>query len=100
MLGCLLLFYIFYNKFTLYPKVKLLNLSSGLDERIMISNITNKYTNYDVEINKIKTNYKKKILLDKLLNAEISILEKLKLLEDNSIKPPNITAGGLKHNLF
>ena len=100
MLGCLLLFYIFYNKFTLYPKVKLLNLSSGLDERIMISNITNKYTNYDVEINKIKTNYKKKILLDKLLNAEISILEKLKLLEDNSIKPPNITAGGLKDNLF
>jgi hypothetical protein len=100
MLGCLLLFYIFYNKFTLYPKVKLLNLSSGLDERIMISNITNKYANYDVEINKIKTNYKKKILLDKLLNAEISILEKLKLLEDNSIKPPNITAGGLKDNLF
>jgi hypothetical protein len=100
MLGCLLLFYIFYNKFTLYPKVKLLNLSSGLDERIMISNITNKYANYDVEINKIKINYKKKILLDKLLNAEISILEKLKLLEDNSIKPPNITAGGLKDNLF
>jgi hypothetical protein len=66
----------------------------------MISNITNKYANYDIEINKIKTNYKKKILLDKLLNAEISILEKLKLLEDNSIKPPNITAGGLKDNLF
>jgi len=100
MLCCLLLFYIFYNKFTLYPKVKSLYLSSGLDERIVISNITNKYANNDVEINKIKTNYKKKMLLDKLLDAEMPILEKLKLLKDNSIKPPNVTAGGLKDKLF
>ena len=43
----------------------------------------------------IYQNLEKKKLLDKLQNKNISILTKLDLLQDNSIKSPNITAGGL-----
>lgn len=80
-------------------KIKI-NLYGGYDERFLTENITNKYAIYNSEIDKIKINYKKKWLLDKLVDDKISIFEKLHLIEDNSIKPPNITAGGLKHNIF
>lgn len=39
--------------------------------------------------------FKKKNILDCLLNTDLSIIDKLELLEDNEIKPPNLLAGGL-----
>lgn len=37
----------------------------------------------------------KKQLLYKLLNNDLSIVDKLELLKDNEIRPPNLLAGGL-----
>lgn len=63
---------------------------SGNDERFPI-NVTNNAT----QINYIYINHEKKKLLDILQNDKISINTKLNLLEDNTIKPINLTAGGL-----
>jgi hypothetical protein len=105
----LLLFNIFdYTKLQKYKTNKAI-FSSGFDERFMNFNDTDKsiIDNNNItrinEINKIKINYKKKILLDKLLDEKNTIFEKLNLLNhnDNSIKPPNIKAGGLiKDDIF
>lgn len=50
------------------------------------------------EIYKIKTFFEKMYLLELLNNEKISIFEKIDLLDDKSIKPTDITAGGLYKN--
>jgi hypothetical protein len=62
----------------------------GNDERYPINE-----TNNDVEIYNIYKNHERKKLLDILQNNKISINTKLYLLQDNTIKPINLTAGGL-----
>jgi hypothetical protein len=63
---------------------------TGNDERYPINE-----TNNEVEIYNIYKNNENKKLLDILQNDKISINTKLNLLEDNHIKPINLTAGGL-----
>jgi hypothetical protein len=63
---------------------------TGNDERYSINE-----TNNEVEIYNIYKNHENKKLLDILENDKISINTKLDLLEDNTIKPINLTAGGL-----
>jgi hypothetical protein len=63
---------------------------TGNDERYP----TNE-TNNEAQINNIYKNHENKKLLDILQNDKISINTKLNLLEDNTIKPINLTAGGL-----
>jgi hypothetical protein len=63
---------------------------TGNDERYPINE-----TNNEVEIYNIYKNHENKKLLDILENDKISINTKLDLLEDNTIKPINLTAGGL-----
>lgn len=53
------------------------------------------YTINDEELYKIMILHEKKKKLDILKNINVSINEKLKLLEDNSIKPSSLKAGGL-----
>ena len=65
---------------------------TGIDERyIYCKNETNKAET----LYKIIENFEKKKILNTLENNNISINTKLKLLEDNSIKPLNLKAGGL-----
>ena len=64
--------------------------SSGYDERYVINK-----TNDEEQMYNIYQNLEKKKLLDKLQNKNLSIITKLDLLQDNSIKSPNFTAGGL-----
>jgi len=63
---------------------------TGNDERYPINETYN-----DVEIYNIYKNHENKKILDILQNDKISINIKLNLLEDNTIKPINLTAGGL-----
>ena len=63
---------------------------TGNDERYPINE-----TNNEVEIYNIYKNHEMKKLLDILENDKISINTKLDLLEDNAVKPINLTAGGL-----
>ena len=65
----------------------------GNDERYPINETTNQTQLYN-----ICKNYEKKKLLDVLQNDKISINTKLDLLHDNSVKPINLTAGGLMDN--
>jgi hypothetical protein len=62
----------------------------GNDERYPINE-----TNNEAEIYNIYKNHENKKLLDILENDKISINTKLDLLQDNTIKPINLTAGGL-----
>ena len=66
------------------------SVNSGNDERYPINE-----TNNEAEIYNIYKNHENKKLLDILQNDKISINIKLNLLEDNIIKPINLTAGGL-----
>ena len=66
------------------------SLNTGNDERYPINE-----TNNEVEIYNIYKNHQNKKLLDILENDKISINRKLDLLQDNNIKPINLTAGGL-----
>jgi uncharacterized protein YfkK (UPF0435 family) len=73
--------------FILNTKKKIVN--GGYDERYSTNN-----TN-DNEIYKIYELIKKKTILDILECKNISNYDKLMLLEDNTIKPPNLHEGGL-----
>ena len=64
--------------------------NSGNDERYPINETNNEAQRYNIYIN-----HENKKLLDILQNDKISINIKLNLLEDNIIKPINLTAGGL-----
>ena len=64
--------------------------NSGNDERYPINE-----TNNEAQMNNIYINHEKKKLLDILQNDKVSINIKLNLLHDNTIKPINLTAGGL-----
>ena len=66
------------------------SVNSGNDERYPIND-----TNNEAEMYNIYKNHENKKLLDILQNDKISINIKLNLLEDNIIKPINLTAGGL-----
>ena len=66
------------------------SVNSGNDERYPINE-----TNNEAEIYNIYKNHENKKLLDILQNDKISINTKLDLLEDNTIKPINLTVGGL-----
>lgn len=61
------------------------NNTDGFDTR-------NTYNNTDINFYELFT---KKQLLDDLLNNDLSIVDKLELLKDNEIRPPNLLAGGL-----
>jgi len=71
---------------------------------VLFNNKQTKYTGYDYrpdnnthcyDIRKIGKFIEKKKLLDILENKKIPIYNKYYLLHDNSIKPPNLKAGGL-----
>jgi len=62
---------------------------TGNDERYPINETNNEY------IYNIYKNHENKKLLDILENDKISINTKLNLLQDNTIKPINLTAGSL-----
>ena len=65
--------------------------SSGYDERFPLNN-----TNSDnKELYNIASYLGKKKLLDILQNENVSLMTKIFLLNDNTIKPHNIFAGGL-----
>jgi hypothetical protein len=66
------------------------SVNSGNDEKYPINE-----TNNEVEIYNIYKNHENKKLLDILENDKISINTKLNLLQDNTIKSINLTAGGL-----
>lgn len=66
--------------------------NGGNDERYSTNN-----TN-DNEIYKIYYLIKKKHMLDILECKNVSNYEKLKIIEDNSINPPNLHAGGLLYD--
>lgn len=87
------------NKYKFKPNIYLYN---GYDERFIGENITNKLIKYNEDIKKIKINFKNKIILDKLSSNDISIIDKLKLINYNNLMvvPPNLTAGGLKYDTF
>ena len=65
--------------------------SSGLDERYLPVNETETQT----QLYNIRQNFEKKKMLGILQNENVIIEDKLALLRDNSIKSPNIRAGGL-----
>ena len=67
----------------------------GYDERFPINETTDRLQLYTIH-----QNLEKKKLLDTLQSSNISIIQKLYLLEDNSIKPPNFAAGGLLDEFF
>ena len=95
----LLLFFIMYFKKNINNNSYLLSTFSnnnprsvytGNDERFPINETTN-----EAQMNNIYINHEKKKLLDILQNDKVSINIKLNLLHDNTIKPINLTAGGL-----
>jgi hypothetical protein len=63
---------------------------TGNDERY-----PNNVTINEVEMYNIYKNHENKRLLDILENDKVSINTKLNLLQDNTIKPINLTASGL-----
>ena len=63
------------------------SVNSGNDEIYLINETNNEAQIY--------INHENKKLLDILQNDKISINTKLDLLEDNTIKPINLTVGGL-----
>lgn len=76
------------DSLNLYDKYKY---NGGIDERYLTNKThDNNYFNY-----KMMTLYKKQKLFTILKNEKISINEKLELLEDNSVKAPDLFAGGL-----
>ena len=66
--------------------------NDGYDERYLTNN-----TNEN-EIYNIYKLIKKKRILDILECENVSNYDKLRILEDNSISPPNLHAGGLLHD--
>ena len=94
----LLCFIIYYKKYinnnsyllSTFSNTNYRSVYRGNDERYPINE-----TNNDVEIYNIYKNHENKNLLDILQNDKISINIKLDLLQDNTIKPINLTAGGL-----
>jgi hypothetical protein len=94
----LLCFIIYFKKYTnnnsyllaTFSNTNYRSVYSGNDERFPIND-----TNNDAQITNIYINHERKKLLDILQNDKISINTKLNLLEDNTIKPINLTAGGL-----
>jgi hypothetical protein len=94
--------YVLYYKKSLHVISSSLNIfpeskgKLGCDERFAI----NETANDGIQLYNIYQNLEKKKLLDKLQSSNISIIQKLYLLEDNSIKPPDIKAGGLMDDFF
>ena len=94
----LLCFIIYYKKYinnnsyllSTFSNTNYRSVYTGNDERYPIND-----TNNEVEIYNIYKNHENKNLLDILQNDKISINIKLDLLQDNTIKPINLTAGGL-----
>ena len=94
----LLCFIVYFNKYinnnsyllSTFSNTNYRSVNSGNDERYPINE-----TNNEAQMNNIYINHEKKKLLDILQNDKISINTKLDLLEDNTIKPINLTAGGL-----
>ena len=70
--------------------------SSGNDERYETK--INE-TDIKMQLYNLQQNFEKKRLLDILQDDKVSINTKIKLLKDNSVKAPNLKAGGL-FNLF
>ena len=68
--------------------------SSGNDERYTFEK---NETEIKIQLNNLRQNFEKKILLDILQDNNVSINTKIELLKekDNSIKPSNVKSGGL-----
>jgi hypothetical protein len=69
---------------------------TGNDERYPINDTNNEVEVYNIY--NIYKNHEKKNLLDILQNDKVSINIKLNLVEDNTIKPINLTSGGLMYD--
>ena len=95
----LLLCFVIYFKKYINNKSYLLSTFSNTNHRSIYTGNDERYpineTNNEVEIYNIYKNHEMKKLLDILENDKISINTKLDLLEDNAVKPINLTAGGL-----
>jgi hypothetical protein len=98
----LLLCFIIYFKKYINNRSYLLSTFSNTSHRSIYTGNDERYpineTNNEVEVYNIYKNHEKKNLLDILQNDKISINIKLNLLEDNTIKPINLTSGGLMYD--
>ena len=101
MMFLLVCFILYYKKdtinnsylFSTFSNTKHRSVYTGNDERFPINE-----TNNEAEIYNIHRNNEKKKLLDILENDKISINTKLDLLQDNTIKPINLTVSGLMND--
>ena len=95
----LLLCFVIYFKKYINNKYYLLSSFSNTNHRSIYTGNDERYsineTNNEYEIYNIYKNHENKKLLDILENDKISINTKLNLLQDNTIKPINLTAGSL-----
>ena len=69
--------------------------SSGNDERFTVEK---NETEIKIQLYNLKKMFEKKRLLDILQDNNVSVNNKIALLKDNSIKAPNLKAGGLFNN--
>ena len=100
-LKLLSLLFVIYNKLLKDSDKTIKSIYDGCDCRFINFNDTNKNTNIDDEklLIKIRENFEKKKLLDKLQNSDISIVDKFNIAEsflnENITYGYNIHAGGL-----
>lgn len=80
------------SRLNIFPEVKY---GTGCDHRYPLNETAN-----ELQLYNIYQNLEKKKLLDTLQNENISIVKKIELLQDNTIKPPNLKAGGLMDDFF
>jgi len=79
-----------YNLLATFSNTNYRSVYTGNDERY-----PNNESNNDTKLHNIYKNHENKKLLDILQNDKISINTKINLLHNNTIKPINLTAGGL-----
>ena len=98
MIFLLLCFVIYFKKYnnnnsyllSSFSNTNHISVYTGNDERFPINETIN-----EIQLYNIYKLHENKKLLDIIENDKISINTKLNLLEDNTIKPINLTAGGL-----
>jgi hypothetical protein len=83
-----------YNLLATFSNTNYRSVYTGNDERYP-NNESNNESNNETKLYNIYKNHENKKLLDILQNDKISINTKINLLHDNTIKPINLTAGGL-----
>ena len=98
----LLLCFVIYFKKYINNKSYLLSTFSNTNHRSIYTGNDERYpineTKNEAQLYNIYKNHENKKLLNILENDKISINTKLDLLENNTVKPINLTAGGLMND--